>query len=253
MKKKFALVQWIGGDYDKTYTPGVPVEWILDFNLEKFDPAEEPEDQSYIVQWRESKTGKIPKCGWKYYDAKIVRVSHHIKKLENEMRILEGVMSPLRPVCVREDVELPAQKNLDHLYDPEPEAENHEDNKDIDDHELEIEEVVIASESKSATPGIQYKRKKKNQEKGEKAHADQGQSANHQRKKSRDEPREDKGKDSDLLDTSVNEEGTDKRSVMQILQTLCREVKTIQQVQAQVLEDRQMNQPPPLSDRVWKP
>lgn len=75
MKQQFALVQWLGGKYNKTYTPGVPVEWILDFDPKTFDPTKEPEDHSYVVQWRESKSGKMPKCGWKFYDAKIIRVS----------------------------------------------------------------------------------------------------------------------------------------------------------------------------------
>lgn len=79
MKQKLALVQWIGGKYDKTYTPGVPVDWILDFNPKKFDPAKEPEDHSYVVQWRENKSGKVSKCGWNFYDAKIIRVSSKYK------------------------------------------------------------------------------------------------------------------------------------------------------------------------------
>lgn len=36
-KPMLALVQWIGGVYDKTYTPGVVVDWILDFDPLTFD------------------------------------------------------------------------------------------------------------------------------------------------------------------------------------------------------------------------
>lgn len=72
MKPKFALVQWVGGDYDQTHTAGIPIEWIFDFDVNIFNPEEEPEDHSYIIEWRKSKSGKIPKHGWKYYDAKVV-------------------------------------------------------------------------------------------------------------------------------------------------------------------------------------
>lgn len=75
MKPKFALVQWIGGDYDKTYTAGVPVDWILDFDINTFNPEKETEDHYYNIEWRKSNSGKIPKCGWKFYDAKVIRVS----------------------------------------------------------------------------------------------------------------------------------------------------------------------------------
>lgn len=75
MKPKFALVQWIGGEYDATYTAGIPSEWIMDFDVNKFDPKTEPEDHSYVVEWRESKSSRMPKRGWRYYDAKVVQVS----------------------------------------------------------------------------------------------------------------------------------------------------------------------------------
>ena len=35
-KKLLALVKWVGGDDDRKYTVGVPVEWIKSFNYEEY-------------------------------------------------------------------------------------------------------------------------------------------------------------------------------------------------------------------------
>ncbi|CAG5071783.1 Protein of unknown function [Cotesia congregata] len=72
-KPMLALVQWIGGDYDKTYTPGVPVDWIFDFDLLTFDPTNE--DESYVIEWRESKKNNKLTQSWKYFDARVVKTS----------------------------------------------------------------------------------------------------------------------------------------------------------------------------------
>ncbi|CAG5100613.1 Protein of unknown function [Cotesia congregata] len=70
MKKKFAFVQWIGGEYADTYTAG------------------------------------------------------RIQSLENEIKILEGAVSPLRPAPADDTLERPVGKKLDDVYDnvEEPEA-----------------------------------------------------------------------------------------------------------------------------------
>lgn len=74
-KKIFALVKWIGGAFDNTFTPAVPVEWIKDFDPQNFMPEDEDEDLSYVVEWRENKKGRKPKSGWKCYDAQIIAIS----------------------------------------------------------------------------------------------------------------------------------------------------------------------------------
>ncbi|XP_074110872.1 uncharacterized protein LOC141535032 isoform X2 [Cotesia typhae] len=128
MKPKFALVQWIRGEYDATYTAGIPVEWIMDFDVNKFDPKTEPEDHSYVVQWRESKSGRMPKRGWRYYDAKVVQVSRRIKSLENQIQILEGAVSPLRLAAAERELDLPDGINLESTYDMVEEVEEVESN-----------------------------------------------------------------------------------------------------------------------------
>lgn len=68
MGKIKALVKWIGGKFDRTYTPDVLIEWISDFDLNTFD--QDDEDISYIVEWREKTQTNHP-----VYDVKIIIVS----------------------------------------------------------------------------------------------------------------------------------------------------------------------------------
>lgn len=35
-KKLFALVKWVGGEDDRNYTVGVPIEWIKSFNYDEY-------------------------------------------------------------------------------------------------------------------------------------------------------------------------------------------------------------------------
>ncbi|CAG5093132.1 Protein of unknown function, partial [Cotesia congregata] len=103
-----ALLQWVGGDYDQTYTAGVPVDWIIDFNPETFDPENEDQDISYLVEWREMKKNKKPKKGWEVYDARVIKISRSLKSLDDEIKILDGFVSPFRPIQALERI----QKNL---------------------------------------------------------------------------------------------------------------------------------------------
>ncbi|KAH0557476.1 hypothetical protein KQX54_011122 [Cotesia glomerata] len=109
-----ALVQWIGGEYDLTYTAGVPVDWIFDFDPSTFESVDE--DVSYVIEWRESSKNKKPKKGWKCFDARVVMVSRSLNSLERELAILEGIISPLRPErtleTIRNNLKNPVKRTL---------------------------------------------------------------------------------------------------------------------------------------------
>lgn len=73
MKQLLALLQWIGGTYNQTFTPGVPIDWIKDFNLEEWKIDRHDPDLSYVIEWKEKKKPKSG--GWPCYDARIVAIS----------------------------------------------------------------------------------------------------------------------------------------------------------------------------------
>lgn len=72
-KKYFALTKWIGGSDDKKYTVGVPVDWIINFDIDEYQKDNHDPAESYVVEWRD--TPKPPKGGWKCYDCHVILVS----------------------------------------------------------------------------------------------------------------------------------------------------------------------------------
>lgn len=72
-KPILALLQWIGGEFDGALTVGVPIDWVLNFDHDTFDPDDE--DNSYVVEWRETKNNKKPKKGYNLYDARVLKIS----------------------------------------------------------------------------------------------------------------------------------------------------------------------------------
>ncbi|CAG5073394.1 Protein of unknown function [Cotesia congregata] len=80
---------------------------------------------------------------------------------------------------------------------------------------------------------------------------EESRSTNKRTTKSREE-KEDNGarNQDDLSSTDVDGGGGDNRSLMRILSTLSREVKTMKRIQLQ-MEERHDNQPPPPNARVW--
>lgn len=68
-----AFVKWVGDGDDKTYTCGINVDHIKNFNYEKFQSDEEDPDKIYVVEWHDSP--KEPLGGWFCYNAKIIAVS----------------------------------------------------------------------------------------------------------------------------------------------------------------------------------
>ncbi|KAH0561184.1 hypothetical protein KQX54_014174 [Cotesia glomerata] len=90
-----ALVKWIGGKDDGQFTVGIPVMWIKDFDLNVFDPESEDSDTSYVVEWRVGK-----KKPWLYFDAQVIVISKNLEFLNRELRVLEGQISPYKPVQV---------------------------------------------------------------------------------------------------------------------------------------------------------
>ncbi|KAH0533811.1 hypothetical protein KQX54_001884 [Cotesia glomerata] len=217
MKPKLALIQWIGGKYDQTYTAGVPVDWILDFDANTFDPTNE--DESFVVEWRESKTGKIPKRGWKFYDAKVIRVSRSIKSLENEIAILEGVVSPLRPKRPDDDkCERFEGTNLESKYD-----------------NMATEQGEIASTS----TGIGDAKKRKLSESIDKSDHEVDIANNHHKEKKKSTVSELSGNadDSDSFDELRSNQSNlkDKKSTKQMLLNLCQEMQALKEAQLEML------------------
>lgn len=68
----YALVRWIGGEDDKNYTPGIPIDWIKGFNVNDLKSKGFDESASYVVEWH---TSKKPPGGWLVYDAYVIEVS----------------------------------------------------------------------------------------------------------------------------------------------------------------------------------
>jgi hypothetical protein len=69
----YALVKWIGGTDDKTYTSGIPTDWIIGFKSADYMNDDHDVTESYVVEWRDTK--RKPSGGWKCYDCHIVLVS----------------------------------------------------------------------------------------------------------------------------------------------------------------------------------
>ncbi len=66
--QQYALVKWLSGENEGTYTHNVPMEWIRDF-----DPVKDVcFEESYIVEWRRP---PMPRAGWDVYDCEVLEVS----------------------------------------------------------------------------------------------------------------------------------------------------------------------------------
>lgn len=50
MKRKLLLLRWSGGDYENTYTAGIPGEWIRDFNYNEWGDNDVASTSSYIIE-----------------------------------------------------------------------------------------------------------------------------------------------------------------------------------------------------------
>ncbi|KAF7990544.1 hypothetical protein HCN44_000349 [Aphidius gifuensis] len=144
-KKYYALIKWIE---DKSYTEGIPIEWIKDFDRDKFLSGEDT-SESYIVEWRESK--KEPELGWPVYDAYVIMISDKIHKLKNHLNVLDGIRSPRvmssSAINIRENIRIEKKKNLQ--YDSRP----------VDD--LSDTDEVTSNKKKLSSPGKDVTKNKK--------------------------------------------------------------------------------------------
>ncbi|CAG5093199.1 Protein of unknown function [Cotesia congregata] len=212
---------------DKTYTAGVPANWILDFNAETFNPITEDDDQSYVAQWRESKSGKIPKRGWKFYDAKVIKVSNNLKSLERELDLLDGDVSPLRPERPdNESIEHSGKRNLEFEYDKKQGKGKR--SKDETSRTSTSYETPVVKKSKPTTVSSEV--------------YPHGQTSH------RNVPREKtpdlESHDSDNFDDVVNDQShpEDDRSLKQILLNLSSEdIKLVKRVQLNMLRAQEAN------------
>lgn len=83
--KKFALIKWLTGDEQGTFTPGVPLDWIVRFEEKKY--LTEPAGTTYVVEWR---SGRKPKGGWNCYDVVIVAISGIFSNSNSSIAKLHG-------------------------------------------------------------------------------------------------------------------------------------------------------------------
>lgn len=78
MSVSYALIKWIDKSNNKNkYTPDIPVDWILDFDEQRYRKGKVDRDKAYVIQWCNGK--KPPKAGWKCYDGIVIDVSSKIK------------------------------------------------------------------------------------------------------------------------------------------------------------------------------
>ncbi|XP_044004181.1 uncharacterized protein LOC122849527 [Aphidius gifuensis] len=115
-KAYLALVKWVGGKYKDSFTPGVPVSWIENFDRKKFDNYNKDNDEIiYTVEWKEKKI-------FKKYKVNVIMISDKMSELENKIKILDGDVSPkaLKPNTLAQYY-LKKQKLFD---DDENEKEN---------------------------------------------------------------------------------------------------------------------------------
>lgn len=77
-RQSYALIKWIDKTKNKNkYTSDIPVEWISNFDETKFRASKIEANNSYVIEWRDSK--HKPKKGWKVYDEVVIEVSSKIK------------------------------------------------------------------------------------------------------------------------------------------------------------------------------
>lgn len=67
-KGYMALVKWVGGKFDNTYTSGIPIDWIENFDRKKF--THDAHDKAYDLEWR---VGKLNK--WKKHRVNVILIS----------------------------------------------------------------------------------------------------------------------------------------------------------------------------------
>ena len=67
-------MKWSSGQDKGKYTPGVPIEWLRDFEKSEWVQLKQKgEAESYLCEWREGKNE--PAGGWPVYDAEVIEVS----------------------------------------------------------------------------------------------------------------------------------------------------------------------------------
>lgn len=79
----WALVKWLE---DKTYTVGIDINHIKNFNYEKFINENEDPCKVYVVEWHDAV--KEPLGGWLCYNALIIAVSgENIVFIDNKEKL----------------------------------------------------------------------------------------------------------------------------------------------------------------------
>lgn len=73
-KPLFALIKWVTGADAGSFTAGISVDWIRDFNAKQFDSDNVNPKKIYAIEWRNSTKGPPP-GGWKLYDGQVIGVS----------------------------------------------------------------------------------------------------------------------------------------------------------------------------------
>lgn len=72
----------MGGADDGSYTPGVDIAWIKNFDYNEFEKSNgnDVDDISYVVEWRDQ--SNEPLGGWNVYDGLVIAVSGNFCALE---------------------------------------------------------------------------------------------------------------------------------------------------------------------------
>ncbi|XP_044582941.1 uncharacterized protein LOC123263959 [Cotesia glomerata] len=91
-KKYWALVKWVGGVDDKTYTVGIDTQHIKNFNYEEFTSEEEDPEKIYVIEWHDQ--SKEPPGDWICYQARVIAVSNSRNVLNKKLKALDGIVSP---------------------------------------------------------------------------------------------------------------------------------------------------------------
>ncbi|XP_057336470.1 TRAF3-interacting protein 1-like [Microplitis mediator] len=160
-RQMYALVKWVdSGDSKNKYTPDIPIEWIKGFEPDKFNPKKINLEDSYVIEWRDSK--HEPREGWKSYDGLVIDISSRKSTLEKKLDDIAGQLSPRRvtsdkarsPSRERDSHRSDRHKNKRHEREKEA-VENDRKKAKNDDRDRDRIVQSVGSNSKVSTPQLQ--------------------------------------------------------------------------------------------------
>ncbi|KAF7997656.1 hypothetical protein HCN44_008829 [Aphidius gifuensis] len=106
MKQLYVLVEWVKPENPKTNTPGIPIEWVKDYDVQKYEQTGLVDsEESHLIEWRDTSIKKKHERGWPVYNGVIKAISTSRTKLDKLINTkYDGAKSPefVKPVMNKE-------------------------------------------------------------------------------------------------------------------------------------------------------